>query len=90
MNELASLWWLIALQGVLTITALFYLARLGERRLAAQPRWVWLVAILVGQTMGSVAFLFLYFRERKYRDQPERTEPKKNLGVIEQLYGDSR
>nr|WP_230937858.1 hypothetical protein [Corynebacterium pseudotuberculosis] len=48
------------------------------------------MAILVGQTMGSVAFLFLYFRERKYRDQPERTEPKKNMGVIEQLYGDSR
>nr|WP_173578905.1 hypothetical protein [Corynebacterium ulcerans] len=31
MSELAPLWWLIALQGVLTVTALFYAAQLGDR-----------------------------------------------------------
>lgn len=89
MSELAPLWWLIALQGVLTVTALFYTAQLGDRRLAEQFRWVWIVAILVGQTVGSIVFLVVYFRDRKHRDQPERTQPTKGAKTIEQLYGDA-
>ncbi len=85
MNSNSSVTLLIAIAALVQIALLVWAfvlwLKTDESRLTLQPRWIWLVIILLINTIGPIAFLIA---GRKPTESV--AEPSQNGAGIEDLY----
>ncbi|WP_296137686.1 PLDc N-terminal domain-containing protein [uncultured Tessaracoccus sp.] len=87
---------LAVLQLALMVVALVRLARWPEQRLAGLPKPAWVAIVLLGQLVGSVAFLLVHRRARADAEARKRWAASQQAGdapsgpgdVVERLYHD--
>lgn len=87
---------LVAIQLVLVAISLIVLLRLPSGRIADVPKGLWLIIILLGQSIGPIIFLFKAKQEIKAQAEREKLEatPASShnsiQSTVEALYGENR
>lgn len=87
---------LLAVQMVLMVAALIVMFRTPEERLIFGKRWVWVLIVVFGEIIGSLAF-FAFARKPQVVQEPTAASPSSDAPpaarpgaerVADMLYGD--